>query len=160
MPHTPITIDAAAPAGALPRAASTPSFFPETELAPPCRKEALRQRSPRKGDSDDFHSLSVNLISFMCVSTEQSFSDLPDLLQRPPPPMPAMEGESPAEADGGGLTRARDGVGNPAIIADRTPEKKGVYPAGMRGRQKKSVRGTLPVPWKNRGFNTHPAVST
>jgi hypothetical protein len=31
------------PRGGAPAAASTPSFFPETELAPPCLEEALRR---------------------------------------------------------------------------------------------------------------------
>lgn len=41
-PIPPITMDAAAPAGALPRRLQF-LVFPETELAPPCRTEALRR---------------------------------------------------------------------------------------------------------------------
>jgi hypothetical protein len=56
-PISPITMDTAAPA------AASMSSFPETGLAPPCRKEVLRQRSPRRGDSDDFQGLGVNVSS-------------------------------------------------------------------------------------------------
>ena len=41
-PIPPVRIGAAAPAGALPRRLQLPGF-PETELAPPCRTEALRR---------------------------------------------------------------------------------------------------------------------
>jgi hypothetical protein len=43
-PHTPITIGAAVPAGALPRRLQPP-VFPETELALPCRKKEAMKRA-------------------------------------------------------------------------------------------------------------------
>ena len=42
MPPYPLTINAAAPAGALPRRLQFP-IFPETDITPPCRTEALRR---------------------------------------------------------------------------------------------------------------------
>jgi hypothetical protein len=70
-PIPPIEMDAVAPGGAPPRRLQFP-VFPQTELAPPCRKEALRQRSPRKGDSEDFHGLGVNLIG-SCAFPQNTF---------------------------------------------------------------------------------------
>jgi hypothetical protein len=62
-------IDAAAPAGALPRRLQFP-VFPETELAPPCLGEALKRGALAKEILMIFIGCER---PFMCVSTEPFF---------------------------------------------------------------------------------------
>jgi len=57
-------------------------------------------------------------------STEHFFADLPDHLHN------YLQGweESLPEAKGVRPGQARDGLGSPAIMADRTPQKRGFIP--------------------------------
>ena len=83
-------IGAAAPAGALPRRLQFP-VFPETELAPPCRTEALTRGALPIPVFTIFSSLGCEPDRFMIDSPGQFFlvkktgiSFFPDPVKRPP----------------------------------------------------------------------------